>query len=201
METFQTFSEARGGQGLTIFDIDKTLFNTDTKVKIINKDGEVIKTLDKSSEAYKLKKGERYDFGDFKSAKAFAQGATPIGRMIKKAKAIIKNATKTGSRVIFVTARADMDDKKLFIDTFKKHGLDMSKVYVERSGNLGIGDTARNKQTVFKKYLDSGKYSRVRVFDDWIGNLQALLVLRDKYPDIKFEAWLVGPTGRINTIK
>ena len=34
METFQTFSEARGGLGLTIFDIDKTLFTSDTKINI-----------------------------------------------------------------------------------------------------------------------------------------------------------------------
>ena len=41
METFQTFTEATGGQGLTIFDIDKTLFTTDTKVHI-KKDGKII---------------------------------------------------------------------------------------------------------------------------------------------------------------
>ena len=56
MKNFNTFSEAKGGLGLTIFDIDKTLFNTDTKVKIINKDGEVIKTLDKSTGAYNSRK-------------------------------------------------------------------------------------------------------------------------------------------------
>ena len=199
METFQTFTEATGGQGLTIFDIDKTLFTTDTKVHI-KKDGKIIKTLT-GFEKYTLKKGEEFDFGEFKSSKVFAQSASPIGRMIKKAKAIIRNATKAGSRVIFVTARADMDDKKLFINTFKAHGLDMSKVYVERAGNLGVEDTAKNKQTVFKKYLDSGKYARVRMFDDWVGNLKALLSLKDNYPNITFEAWLVSRDGRISTVR
>ena len=56
--------------------------------------------------------------------------------MINKAKAIIKNAAKKGSKVIFVTARADMDDRDLFIDTFKAQGIDMSQVYIERAGNL-----------------------------------------------------------------
>ena len=199
MENFNTFSEATGGQGLTIFDIDKTLFTTDTKVHI-KKDGKIIKTLT-GFEKYTLKKGEEFDFGDFKSSKIFAQTASPIGRMIKKAKAIIKNATKAGSRVIFVTARADMDDKKLFINTFKAHGLDMSQVYVERAGNLGVMDTAKNKQTVFKKYLDSGKYSRVRMFDDAIANLKGLLSLKDDYPDITFEAWLVSRDGRISKVR
>ena len=198
METFQTFSEARGGQGLTIFDIDKTLFHSDTKVGI-KKDGKIIKTLDKF-EKYKLKKGEEFDFGEFKDAKRFAQTASPIGRMIAKAKVIIRNATKTGSKVIFVTARADMDDKKLFINTLKAHGLDMSKVYVERAGNLGI-DTAKNKSTILKTYLDSGKYARVRMFDDQHENLKALLSLKDDYPKIKFEAWKVLPKGSIKTVR
>ena len=198
METFQTFSEARGGQGLTIFDIDKTLFHSDTKVGI-KKDGKIIKTLDKF-EKYKLKKGEEFDFGEFKDAKRFAQTASPIGRMIAKAKVIIRNATKTGSKVIFVTARADMDDKKLFINTLKAHGLDMSKVYVERAGNLGI-DTAKNKSTILKTYLDSGKYARVRMFDDQHDNLKALLSLKDDYPKIKFEAWKVLPKGSIKTVR
>ena len=201
MKSFkQHITEARGGKGLTIFDIDRTLFDTDAKVRVV-KDGEVIKTLDKSTENYKLKPGEEFDYGEFKSAKIFAQTASPIGRMITKAKAIIKNATARGSKVIFVTARADMDDKKVFINTFKSHGLDMSKVYIERSGNLGVEDAAKNKQTVFKRYLDSGDYSRVRLFDDFIGNLNALLILRTKYPDITFEGWLVNPDGRIRVVK
>ena len=198
MKTFKQITEAGGGLGLTIFDIDKTLFTSDTKINI-KKDGKIVKRG--VSSFYKLGPGEEFDYGEYKSAKRFAQTASPIGRMIAKAKAIIKNATKAGSKVIFVTARADLDDKKLFINTFKAHGLDMSNIYVERAGNLGIKDTAQNKQTVFKKYLDSGKYARVRMFDDVIANLRALLSLKDDYPDITFEAWLVSSRGTISTVK
>ena len=197
METFQTFSEATGGQGLTIFDIDKTLFHSDTKVNI-KKGGKIIKRG--VSSWAKLGPGEEFDFGEYKDAKRFARTATPIGKMLGKAKAIIKNATKVGSKVIFVTARADLDDKKVFINTFKAHGLDMSKVYVERAGNLGI-DTAKNKTTILKTYLDSGKYARVRMFDDAIANLKGLLSLKDDYPDITFEAWLVSSQGSISTVR
>jgi len=197
METFQTFSEATGGQGLTIFDIDKTLFHSDTKVNI-KKGGKIIKRG--VSSWAKLGPGEEFDFGEYKDAKRFARTATPIGKMLGKAKAIIKNATKVGSKVIFVTARADLDDKKVFINTFKAHGLDMSKVYVERAGNLGI-DTAKNKTTILKTYLDSGKYARVRMFDDQLDNLKGLLSLKNNYLDIKFEAWLVSREGRISTVR
>jgi hypothetical protein len=188
------------GRGLTIFDIDETLFHTKAYVQI-KKNGKIIKQLDNIAYSqYKLKKGEELDFGQFKNAKIFNTTSTPMANMINKAKAIIKNATKSGSKVIFVTARADMDDRKLFIDTFKAQGIDMSKVYVERAGNLGI-DTAKIKSTVFRKYLDTGKYKRIRLFDDAMVNLLALLSLRDDYPNITFEAYKVTRKGTIKTIR
>ena len=57
------------------------------------------------------------------------------------------------------------------------------------------------KKRVFKKYLDTGKYARVRVFDDSIANLKALLSLENDYPDIKFDAWLVQASGNIRSVK
>jgi hypothetical protein len=188
------------GRGLTIFDIDETLFHTKAYVQV-KKNGKIIKQLDNIAYSqYKLKKGEELDFGQFKNSKIFNTTSTPMANMINKARAIIKNATKAGSKVIFVTARADMDDKKLFIDTFKAQGIDMSKVYVERAGNLGI-DTAKIKSTIFRQYLDTGKYRRVRLFDDAMVNLLALLSLREDYPNITFEAYKVTRKGTIKTIR
>ena len=188
------------GKGLTIFDIDETLFHTKAYVQV-KKNGKVIKQLDNIAYSkYKLKRGEELDFGQFKNSKIFNTTSTPIANMINKAKAIIRNSTKRGSKVIFVTARADMDDKKLFIDTFKAQGIDMSKVYVERAGNFGI-ETGKIKTIVFKKYLDTGKYRRIRLFDDSMENLLALLALRDDYPNISFEAYRVSKKGLIKTIR
>ena len=189
------------GKGLTIFDVDETLFHSKARVQV-KKDGKVIKDLNNVQfNSYKLKKGEEFDFGQFRSAKLFNQTSTPIGKMIAKAKAIIKNATKAGSKVIVVTARGDMDDRDLFIDTFKDQGIDMSKVYIERAGNLGSGSTYKDKQTVFKKYLDSGEYKRIRLFDDAVTNLYALLSLRDDYPNVTFEAYRVKKDGSVKTIR
>ena len=120
--------------------------------------------------------------------------------MINKLKAILRNASKRGSKVIFVTARADMDDKKLFIDTFKAQGIDMSKVYVERAGNLGT-DTGKMKAKVFRKYLDTGDFKRIRLFDDSMENLYALLDLKGEYPDIDFEAYRVNKNGSVKTVR
>jgi hypothetical protein len=121
--------------------------------------------------------------------------------MIAKAKAIIKNATAKGSKVIIVTARADMDDKKLFIKTFESHGIPMKNVYVERAGNIGGGNSAQNKTVVFKKYLDTGEYARVRLFDDHKENLQALLDLKSKYPQVEMFAYLADKNGNVKRIK
>ena len=200
-QLIQYIVEAAEGKGLTIFDIDETLFRTTAKIQV-KRDGKVIGTLNNIEyNNYVLKPGEEFDYGQFKSAKVFAKTSTPIAKMINKAKLIIKNAVKAGSKVIVVTARGDMDDKKLFVDTFKAQGLDMKNVYIERAGNIGLDNAAKNKEVVFKKYLDTGDYKRIRLFDDAVDNLYALLSLRDQYPDIEFEAYRVKRDGSIKSIR
>ena len=200
-QLIQYIVEAAEGRGLTIFDIDETLFRTKAKIQI-KRDGKVVGSLNNVEyNNYILKPGEEFDYGQFKSAKVFAKTSTPIAKMINKAKVIIKNAVKAGSKVIVVTARGDMDDKKLFVDTFKAQGLDMKNVYIERAGNIGLDNAAKNKEVVFKKYLDTGDYKRIRLFDDAVDNLYALLSLRDQYPDVEFEAYRVKRDGSIKSIR
>ena len=121
--------------------------------------------------------------------------------MIAKAKAIIKNATAKGSKVIVVTARADMDDKNLFIKTFEAHGIPMDNVYVERAGNMGGKNSAANKSVIFRKYLKSNDYARVRLFDDHKENLDALLDLKREFPNVEMFAYLANKTGNVKRIK
>ena len=188
------------GKGLTVFDIDETLFHTKALVQI-KKNGKIVRQLDNIEyNSYKLKRGEEYDFGQFKNSKIFNTTSTPMAKMINKLKAILKNSSKRGSKVIFVTARADMDDKKLFIDTFKAQGIDMSKVYVERAGNFGT-DTGKIKAKVFRQYLDTGEFARIRLFDDSMENLHALLALKGEHPDIDFEAYRVNKNGSVKTVR
>ncbi len=194
-------NEQTEGKGLTIFDIDETLFQTFAKIKVM-KDGQVVRELDNQQfNTYKLKPGEEFDFGEFKNARLFNQTSKPIRKMIAKAKAILRNASKRGSRVIIMTARADFDDKKKFLDTFRKYGLDIDKVYVERAGNLGSGPSAENKKVLIQKYLNSGEYSRIRFFDDAVSNLEAFNSLKPSYPDVKFEGYLVSHDGTTKLYK
>ena len=201
MKNFITYLEENKGKVLTIFDIDETMFITKAKVKVV-KDGKVIKKLDNQEfNTYKKKAGEEFDFGEFKNAEVFKRTSTPIARMINKVKAILKNATKAGSKVIIVTARPNFDNKKTFLDTFRKQGIDIDKIYVERAGNLGGGPAAENKRVIFKKYLNQNIYKRVRLFDDALSNLKVFLSLQKDYPGVSFEAFLAKPNGSVSRVR
>ena len=201
MVKFKTFLEEQAGKGLTMFDVDETMFITKAKVKVM-KNGKVVKKLDNQQfNTYKKKAGEEYDFGEFKDAKVFNRTSTPIARMINKVKAILKNATRAGSKVIIVTARPNFDNKKLFLDTFRQQGIDIDKIYVERAGNLGGGPAADNKKVIFRKYLDQKIYKRMRLFDDSKENLKAFLSLQKDYPDLTFEAFLAKSNGSVSRVR
>lgn len=201
MLSFRNFIEEQArSKGLTIFDIDETLFKTRALVKVI-KDGKVVRSLDNQEyNTYKLQPGESFDYGEFRNAKVFHDTSIPIWSMIKKAKAIINNAVNAGSKVIIVTARSDFDDKKKFLDTFRRYGIDIDNVYVERSGNLNLGSSAKNKRFIFHKYLRSGKFERVRFFDDAVSNITMFKALAKQYPDISFEAHLVQHDGSVKKV-
>ena len=202
MEKFLTYLEEATGKGLTMFDVDETMFKTKAKVKVVNKNGKVIKKLDNQQfNLYKKKAGEEFDFGEFKNAEVFNRTSTPIARMINKVKVILKNATRKGSKVIIVTARPNFDDKELFLDTFRNQGIDIDKIYVERAGNLGGGPAAENKKVIFRKYLDQKIYKRIRLFDDARSNLKAFLSLQKDYPDVSFEAFLAKPNGSVSRVR
>jgi hypothetical protein len=199
MQSFKSFiTEAKGGIGLTVFDIDDTLFRTFASIKVV-KDDKTVKSLSNQEyNVYKLKDGETFDFGEFRNAENFRKTSIPITKMINKAKAIISNAEAAGSKVIIMTARADFDDKKIFLQTFKDHGLNLDNVYIERAGNLGDkNSSAKNKRFIFHKYLRGGKYARVRFFDDALSNINMFKSLQKQYPLIKFEAYLVQSDGSI----
>jgi hypothetical protein len=195
------FKEFVGTGTLTIFDIDETLFHTKAKVAVV-KDGQVVRMLDNQEfNTYKRKAGEEYDFKEFKSAEVFRRTSTPIVKMIEKAKAIVKAKNNSASRAIIVTARADFDDKNMFLQTFRDHGLPIDKMHVERSGNLGMDSPAEAKKVVFRKYLNTKNYTKTRLYDDAMSNLKAFLELQKEYPDVVFEAWFVNHDGSVKRIR
>lgn len=195
------FKEFIGSGTLTIFDIDETLFHTKAKVAVV-KDGKVVRMLDNQEfNTYKRKPGEEYDFKEFKSAEVFRRTSTPIAKMITKAKILVKAKNNPASRAIIVTARSDFDDKKMFLQTFRDHGLPIDQMHVERSGNLGIDSPAEAKKVVFRKYLNTKNYTKTRLYDDAMSNLKAFLELQSEYPNVEFEAWFVKEDGSVKRVK
>lgn len=195
------FKEFTGSGTLTIFDIDETLFHTKANVAVM-KDGKVVRSLDNQQfNTYKLKAGESFDFKEFRSAEVFRKTSTPIARMVEKAKILVKSKNNAASRAIIVTARADFDDKEMFLQTFRDHGLPIDQMHVERSGNLGISSPAEAKKVVFRKYLNTKNYTKTRLYDDAMSNLKAFLELQEEYPNIEFEAWFVNGDGSVKRVK
>jgi len=177
---------------LVIFDIDDTLVYTQTKVHVV-KDGQVVKSLNSHDFThYKLQDGESFDFGDFANAKEFFNNAKPIIPMLNQ----LKQDIATGNKVVMVTARADFDDRELFLDTFRKYGVDMSRVHVYRAGNMtGKMQTEEKKKIIIRKLLDQGNYTKAIMYDDAEPNLQSFVELKTEYPQTKFYAWHVSLEG------
>ena len=93
-----------------------------------------------------------------------------------------------------------MDNKKIFKEAFLNQGIDIGRVFVERAGNLGNNSVSDNKVIIFKKYLDTKKYARIRLFDDSLENLKAFLDLQNSYPDTEFTAYKVYKNGRVRIL-
>lgn len=174
-----------------VFDIDDTLVHTQTKVHVV-KDGEVVDSLNSHDFThYKLKPGESFDFKDFRNAREFFEKSKPIIPMMRQ----LKQDIATGNKVVMVTARADFDDKELFLDTFRKFGIDMSKVHVYRAGNSKEGTTEERKKAIIKRLLDQDDYSKAIMYDDAKPNLHTFIELKKDHPRTRFYAWHVSLEG------
>ena len=189
---------------LTIFDIDDTLFHTTARVGVIDKEGRKAKEISNSEfNTYPWKEGERPDFSEFSNARKFNKESTPIPSMVKKMIGILSNVSKNPkSRVIIITARADFDDKETFLDTFRKHGINIDMVHVERAGNLKVSNTsiADKKAIIVRKYLDTNQFDVARLYDDAEGNIESFNDLQQEYPEVSFEGYLVDEQGKARRV-
>jgi hypothetical protein len=184
---------------LTIFDIDDTLFHTTAKINVV-KDGKVTQTLtNQEFNNYELDDGEEFDFGEFRNAEKFRQESEPIGPMLDELKTILDH---TRGKVIMLTARADFDDKDTFLQTFADHGIDMSKIHVHRAGNLPGKEGPADKKAVWvRRYLDTGKFNQVSLYDDSTTNLRVFKQLEQEYPDVKFDAYHITGNGDVASLE
>jgi hypothetical protein len=187
---------------LTIFDIDDTLFHTTAQI-IIRKSGKAIKKLTSADfNQYKLGPGESADFSEFEDAEKFNKESKPITKMFNKAKALLADTHKhPNNKVIIVTARPDSDNKKKFLDTFRKYNFNIDDVRVERAGKISALSAPQSKAIIIHNYLKTNKFNKVRLFDDSINNLKEFLKLERHFPGIKFTAWHAHIDGSVRQVK
>jgi hypothetical protein len=157
------------------------------------KDGQVTKELNSHEFThYKLQDGEQFDFENFRNAHDFFHNSKPIIPMMNQ----LKQDIATGNKVVMVTARADFDDRELFLDTFRKYGVDMGKVHVYRAGNMTQKvQTEEKKKIIIRNLLNKGNYTKAIMYDDAEPNLQSFVELKQEYPQTKFYAWHVSLEG------
>ena len=192
------FKDFRNQGVLTVFDIDETLFHTAANVLVRDQQGNLLRKLDnREFNTYVKAPGEVFDFIEFRSAELFYHTSKPIDKMFMRIKGIMRAKRNPNSKVIILTARSDFDNKELFLDTFRKHGLtEIDDIHVHRAGNLPVS-AAEGKKVFIEKYLKTNKYYKARLFDDADSNLRMFNQLASKYPDIGFESYQVAPDGSV----
>jgi hypothetical protein len=189
---------------LTVFDIDDTLFHTTAKIGVVDNQGNKAKELSNSEfNTYSWKEGERPDFSEFTNADKFNRESVPIPAMVNKMIGILGNVHKNPkSKVIIITARSDFDDKEKFLDTFRKYGINIDLVYIERAGNLKIPNLniADKKAVIIRKYLDTEQFDVARLYDDAQSNIDAFLQLEKEYPSVDFYGYWVDEHGKAHRV-
>jgi hypothetical protein len=180
------------GKSLTIWDIDDTLMHTTARVFVVEPSGSRRQLSASQFNSYDLRPGEKYDFSEFTDSQLFYDTSKPIEQIWRTAKNTLANIGKRpGSRMIIVTARAEFDNTSLFLKTFEKHGMDMSKVKVYTVAG------ASNKKPLIHRLLGKGQFTECRLFDDHPGNLQDFLSLHSDFPDIQLKAFPVSHNGTV----
>lgn len=181
---------------LSVFDIDGTLFNSDTHVYLL-KEGVRVRQLHHGEfNGFRIEPGYSLDFSEFRSGTRFRESVIPIPEVFKVAKRVIQEQDKS-SRTILLTARADLDDHQDFLGAFRDHGFPIDEVYVERAGNyserFGSQRPPITKAAILKKYIQSNLYETINIWDDSVENLNTLAKLVKYHPQLRINSFLVEP--------
>lgn len=194
------FKEFVAESHLHVFDIDDTLFHHPAKIRLIKGKKQVDALSSGEYAKHTLPAGHKYDFSEFRSAKHFHDTATPIEPVINKLKALHKNPQ---NKIIMNTARQDLDDREMFLDKFRKHGIDVDNIHIHRAGNLAHETGMKGhdaKAEITHQQILKGKFNTVHMYDDHKENLNSFVALKDRHPHIQFKAYHVD-NGKVKRHK
>jgi len=196
------FSQFLKNNTLYVFDMDDTLFSTNTLVHVRDSSGKIVKSLNSAEFAtHKLLPGQSYDSSEFEKADEFEMTSKPIVPMLARMKLFQTFSDATDSDITIVTGRADLDDKEKFLNVFRRLGIDIDKIHVYRVGNdRGPESIAVKKCKVIRRLLNSHKYKHAFMYDDSLNNLNEFKNLNKEFPDISFSAYQAFHDGTVKTV-
>jgi hypothetical protein len=191
---------------LYVFDIDDTLMHTNAQIHVKDKQGTTVQKLSNQEfNNHSLPDEHQYGFDEFADAEKFNKESKPMDAMILNLKRIqnkIALNLTPGSKIIMNTARADFGDKELFLQTFRDQGIDIDQIHVHRAGNIPGNDLPAIKKLVYiRRYLQTGDFGQVHMYDDSRTNLKAFISLKHEFPDIQFYPWFVKADGTMVPFK
>ena len=162
--------EQKGGKTLRVYDFDDTLAVTKgANIKIKHTDGS-IDILDPAEFAvYDAQEGDKFDFTEFDKV---IKDAEPIQNIVS----MLEKDLQTTAKVTILTARLIAYPVRRYL---KGLGLD---VYVVAVGSSDPNDKAK----WIENHIEKG-YTDILFIDDSEKNRNAVLNLKDKYPDIKLD--------------
>jgi hypothetical protein len=151
------------------YDVDETLFSHGKKgkpnvqVHVKDASGKRVKSLSNQEfNTHKLDKGHSYDFGEFRSAKKFAQTASPNKKII----ADLKRKQARGQNVHLITARSKFDKPSEFKGHLEKHGVKTPMSNIHYTGGMKGGDIGAKKVAVASAVAKKSGTKSMHMHDD-----------------------------------
>jgi hypothetical protein len=161
------------GKTLFVSDFDDTLAQTDSKV-YLTRNGKKIVMDPAQFATYEAQPGDKFDFSEFDQL----INPKPIERFVK----LIKHAVAgKADKVVVLTARNHTLPVTQFL---KLHGINPSSVAVAALGDAN----PQKKADYIEKQITHDGYDRVAFIDDSKKNVDAVKLLRDKFPNVKILA-------------
>ena len=160
---------------LYVFDFDDTLVKSNSKVYLVNKEGERTVFTPELFAAYEEVEGDTFNFDEFDQV----IDPKPITNMINK----LRKAIERNDSVV-LTARAPAA-----YDAISKT---LSEYNVAPTDIVLLGSPNPSKKTDYiAKMIDKNNYTYVEYYDDSKRNIDAAMGLKNKFPNVELNLYCV----------
>jgi phosphoglycolate phosphatase-like HAD superfamily hydrolase len=178
---------------LRVFDFDGTLATSKSKVKLTRADGTKTMLNPHEFATYELQSGEEYGPDAFEEFDTLID-PQPIDEIINIMRAVIEKERNDpeGRKIAILTARTPTS-KQAISDFLEEHGLDMGMVDFVA---LSDGDP-NQKRAWIENEIRHGGFTDIEFFDDVEANVEAVEIIRNRYPDVRLRTRLIK-YGRFN---